>query len=75
LFCRTHDCLFEVGLLRILPGLEVQIIESRPTVLGNALAQVVTAQTRKSVRRSLHGYEPGPEFLEWSLEHRVYRRV
>lgn len=75
LLCRTHDCLFEVGLLRILPGLKVQIIETRPTVLGNALAHFVTTQTRKSVRSSLRGYEPGTEFLEWSLEHRAYRRV
>lgn len=75
LLCRTHDCLFEGGLLRILPGLEVQIIETRPTVLGNALAHFVVTQTRKSVRSCRRGYEPGIEFLEWSLGHRAYRRV
>jgi hypothetical protein len=42
---------------------------------GNALAQFVTTQTRRSVRSSRRGYEPGTEFLEWSLEHRAYRRV
>ena len=40
LLCRTHDCLFESGLLRISPEFDVEIIEKRSSVLGRDLAHL-----------------------------------
>lgn len=70
LLCRTHDCLFETGILRISPQLEVEVVERRPSVLGKDLAQFVSRHTRRSVRNARRGYEPAPEFIKWSLENR-----
>jgi hypothetical protein len=73
LLCRTHDCLFETGLIRISTQLEVEVVEDRPSVLGRDLANVLTHHTRRRVRRPRRGFEPTQEFMRWSDEHRLYR--
>jgi putative restriction endonuclease len=75
LFCRTHDCLFETGLLRISPQLGVEFVETRSSVLGKDLAEFISRHTRRRIRSARRGYEPAATFIEWSFEHRIYRRT
>jgi putative restriction endonuclease len=73
LLCRTHDCLFETGLVRMSTQLEIEVVDDRSSVLGTDLANFLTHHARRHVRRPRSGYEPEVEFIEWSREHRVYR--
>ncbi len=73
LLCRTHDCLFESGIIRISPSLDVQIVETRPNVLGKDLARVVTHHTRRRIRLPRRRHAPSREFLEWRINSKSLR--
>ena len=70
LLCRSHDALFEAGLLAIEPDYRVTWARVDPAELGQDLHAFVSKRTAPTVRLPAARLHPGREFLEWRLAHR-----
>lgn len=69
LLCRTHDCLFDLGVIRIVPNGKVSWPGVRRKALGGDLYDFVTTRTASRLRMPKGQYRPAPEFLQWRLDH------
>ena len=65
LLCKTHDALFELGVIRILPDLSVMVIVPKRPSMGVDLASFISC-TRSRLRRPVQAL-PDPRFLERRL--------
>lgn len=67
LLCRTHDAVFESGILRIDRNFEVSIDLINSEILGNDLAEYLKNTTASRLRLPTKHWEPALEFLSWRL--------
>lgn len=68
LLCRTHDGLFDSGIIRITPEGKVSWDRATKTFLGSDLYAFVTARTATRLWKPDARYCPDPKFLQWRLE-------
>lgn len=68
LLCRTHDGLFESGLIKIMPSGEVSWYGVTRESLGRDLYYFVTQHTASRLRMPQGSYKPDEAFLQWRLE-------
>ena len=68
LLCRTHDCLFDSGVLKIAPEGRVSWPGITKNSLGRDLYDFVTERTASRLRMPTGRHRPAPEFLQWRLD-------
>lgn len=69
LFCRTHDGLFELGLVRVRPDLKVEIVGVSQKSCGTELSTFAKHRTGHRLRAPSGTNRPDPDFLEWRYRH------
>jgi len=68
LLCKTHDCLFDLGVIKITPKGAVSWRGATKKLLGAALWDFVTEYTESSLRMPDRKYKPDPRFLQWRVD-------
>lgn len=68
LLCRTHDCLFDSGTIRIAPDGQVSWPGISKKALGSDLYAFVTESTARRLRRPKRRHAPDPGFLQWRID-------
>lgn len=74
LLCRSHDALFELGILRISPNMHVSFPTDRST-LGSTVETFIDRHTKKILRYPSGKYAPNPDFLKWKFEATASGRI
>jgi hypothetical protein len=68
LLCRTHDCLFGSGVIRITRDGIVSWPGVSKKMLGRDLYDFVTTRTASRLRMPKERYRPDSELLQWRLD-------
>lgn len=68
LLCRTHDCLFDTGVIKISPQGDVSWPGISRSDLGRDLYRLVTKRTLALLRMPMARFRPDPTFLQWRLD-------
>ena len=68
LLCRTHDGLFEQGLIKIEPDYTVVVAVDKPKALGGDLLDFAQSRTLPRLRCHSPKYKPDPQFLRWRID-------
>jgi putative restriction endonuclease len=68
LLCRTHDCLFDSGIVRITPEGRVSWPGISRASLGRDLYDFVTERTATHLWMPKGPHRPDPTFLQWKLD-------
>ena len=67
LLCRTHDALFEAGIVRVDVDLSVSWPSATKAKLGKDLYQFLIHHTQEQIRVPRKPNRPDPKFLQWRL--------
>jgi len=68
LLCRTHDCLFDSGIIKITAKGQVSWVGINKKELGSDLYGFISNCTAARLRMPKAQYRPEPEFLQWRLD-------
>jgi putative restriction endonuclease len=75
LLCRSHDGLFEAGVIQVNTDLAVETYKASPGVLGRDLLEFLESHTYERLRISLSRESPDPELLKWRLQNSQIAKV